>query len=94
MALSPGDLNSCLKHDSFTQEISFLGLASVTHLLRFFFFLTYQRYYLSFNEFIDKITYGCKTCLILLLKYHFEDYHKLQILIITISMVASEKKIN
>lgn len=59
MALSPGDLNSCLKHDSFTQEISFLGLASVTHLLRFFFFLTYQRYYLSFNEFIDKITYGC-----------------------------------
>ena len=58
----------------------------------FFFFLTYQRHYLSFKEFIDKITYGCKTCLILVLKYHFEDYHKFQILIIIISMVASEKK--
>ena len=58
----------------------------------FFFFLTYQRHYLYFKEFIDKITYGCKTCLILVLKYHFEDYHKLQILIIIISMVASEKK--
>ena len=37
MALSPWDLNSCLKHDGFTQEISFLGLAAVTHLLSFFF---------------------------------------------------------
>lgn len=94
MALSPWHLNNCLKLDSVTQEISFLGLASVTHLLSFFFFLTYQRYYLSFKGFIDKTTYGCKTCLILLLKYHFEDNHKLQILIVMISMVASEKKIN
>lgn len=92
MALSPWHLNSCLKRDSVTPEIIFLGLASVTHVLSFFFFLTYQRHYLSFKEFIDKITYGCKTCLILLLKYHFEDYHKLQILIIMISMVTSEKK--
>ena len=95
MTLSPWHLNSCLKLDSVTQEIIFLGLASVTHFLRFFFFfffLNYKRHYLSFKEFIDKITYGCKTCLILVLKYHFEDYHKLQILIIIISMVASEKK--
>ena len=38
MVLSPWDLNSYLKNDSFTQEISFLGLASVTHLLSFFCF--------------------------------------------------------
>lgn len=38
MALSPWHLNNCLKLDSVTQEISFLGLTSVTHLLSFFFF--------------------------------------------------------
>lgn len=37
MALSPWHLNSCLKRDSVTQEIIFLGLASVTHVLSFFF---------------------------------------------------------
>ena len=31
MTLSPWHLNSCLKLDSVTQEIIFLGLASVTH---------------------------------------------------------------
>ena len=44
MALSPWHQNGCLKHGSFTQEISFLGLASVTHLL-------------SFSELIRDMTY-------------------------------------
>lgn len=90
MAMSPWHQNSCSKHDNFTQETNFLGLVLVTPLLSFF--STYQRYDLCLNEFIDEITYGSKTCLISFPKYHIGNYHKLQIFIITISMLSLEKK--
>lgn len=47
---------------------------------------------LCLNEVIGKIIYRSKTCLTSLLKYHIDDCHKLQIFIITISMLASENK--
>lgn len=90
VALSPWHQNSCLKHDGFTQDTSFLGLASVTYLLSFF--LTYQRWGVCCNEFIGKITWESKTCLISLLKYHIDYYYKLWTFIITIIMLASKRK--
>lgn len=87
MALSPWHQNNCLKYDNFTQETSFVVLASVTHLLSFF--LSSD---LCLNEFIGKITYGFKTHLMSLLKCHIDDYHQLHTFIITINMLASENK--